>query len=211
MISICINTWKPAAWFCLACGLLWGAAGCGATTGEESVPAPTAPPPTASAEAPAEPPTATLPPAGIPAGGTPTGAAQPISSGLAGLVFSASDVSGQPDTPLPGQALIAIPAADAADTLGLSGSPTDDELRFLKTAIQSPDSQVAAVVTDAQGRYRLALPPGDYILCVGEEETAAPVRFPVSTRGCGRVTVPAEGGKTVDVSSGFGEILLVEP
>lgn len=142
---------------------------------------------------------------------TPGRTSQPPASGLAGLIFSASDVTGQADTPLPDQAIVAIPEAEAAGILGLSSPPTAEQLRFLKATIGAARPQMGVTVSDAQGKYSLALPAGGYILCVGEENTSAPASFPLRTRGCGQVSVPPSGVKTVDISSGFGEILLVEP
>jgi hypothetical protein len=56
---------------------------------------------------------------------SPANTAQPPASGLAGLMFSASDVSGQPDTPLPDQAIVAIPEAEAP--VSRSQQPTTAE------------------------------------------------------------------------------------
>ncbi len=68
---------------------------------------------------------------------------------------------------------------------------------------------MAVAVSDAAGGYTLLLDPGQYVLCVAESEQSPP-DFPATTRGCGRTTVEAGQLRQVDISSGFGEILLVE-
>jgi hypothetical protein len=131
-------------------------------------------------------------------------------SGLTGQVIAESDVSGQADEPLPGQMVLAVPVEKAGETLGAGGrDPTDEELRFLKAILPQADPALAVTTTDAAGDYTLLLDPGVYILCVADSEITPP-GFPATTRGCGRTQVTPGGLRRVDISSGFGEILLVE-
>jgi hypothetical protein len=46
------------------------------------------------------------------------------------------------------------------------------------------------------------------VLCLLESEQSPP-DFPATTRGCGLTTVVEGQLRTVDISSGFGEILLL--
>jgi hypothetical protein len=148
----------------------------------------------------------TAAPAGTPGAG-PAGTGP---TGLAGLVFYASDVSGQPDQPLAGQLLMAVPAARAGEILGTGpGELTDAQLRFLKADLPRRDPASAVTLSDAAGKYTLLLDPGEYVLCVLDAE-ATPPDFPATTRGCGRTQVMPGELRRVDISSGFGEILLVE-
>jgi hypothetical protein len=136
-----------------------------------------------------------------------TGAA----SGLAGKVVAASDVSTIPDEPLPDQLVLLLPAEAAAAALGLPGGVLDPEqLRFTHATIQQAPPGTATAVTDAEGRFNLELPPGEYVLCLADSE-APPAGFPVTTRGCAVVAVAPGEVKEVIVSSGFGEIVLLEP
>jgi hypothetical protein len=155
-------------------------------------------------------PPAQTPAASSPAGVTnaPPGTQTP--SGLAGVVLSASDVTGQPDQPLAGQLLVALPAAQAGEVLGLGSQTLDPaRLRFIKASLPQKDSSMAVTLSDADGRYTLLLNPGEYVLCVADSEKS-PADFPATTRGCGLATVLAGRIRQVDISSGFGEILLVE-
>jgi hypothetical protein len=132
-------------------------------------------------------------------------------TGLTGQVAAASDVSGQPDVPLPDQLVVAVGLADADEVLGASASTfSDSELRFLRADLPAPHPALAATLSDAAGAYSLALPPGDYLLCLANADSTPP-SFPAHTRGCGRVTVLPGPMARVDISSGFGEILLVIP
>lgn len=152
-------------------------------------------------------PTAALRP--TPAG---AGSSTPASpTGLAGQVLSASDVAGQPDVPLPEQMVLAVAAAAAEEVLGPgTAALAETELRFLKASLPAPHAELAATLTDQAGNYALALPPGSYLLCLADSE-AIPPAFPARTRGCGRVEVAAGSISRVDISSGFGEILLSAP
>lgn len=147
---------------------------------------------------------------GAPTPTTPAAPASPGQSGLAGQVVAASDVAGRPDTPLPAQLVLAVPAEQAGALLGASGqAPADEELRFLRAEIPTPDPAIASAVSDASGWYALALAPGAYVVCVADTEQQPPA-FPATTRGCGRTEVPPGTVRRVDISSGFGEILLME-
>jgi hypothetical protein len=68
---------------------------------------------------------------------------------------------------------------------------------------------IAVTLSDADGIYTLLLDPGEYILCVADSEEIPP-DFPATTRGCGQTRVVQGELRQVDISSGFGEILLVE-
>jgi hypothetical protein len=132
-------------------------------------------------------------------------------SGITGQVVSASDVGGQPDVPLADQLVLAIPVESAPRLLGLNlADLTQENLRFLHTTIVSQESQITTTLTDNQGNYTLQLPPDEYVICLADAESP-PAGFPVNTRGCGRVTVPSGQLLRVDISSGFGEILLEQP
>ncbi|MEJ2600793.1 MAG: hypothetical protein P8Z00_20850 [Anaerolineales bacterium] len=131
-------------------------------------------------------------------------------SGLTGVVLSASDVTGQPDEPLPDQMLLALPAAEAGAILGLGEQElTPVRLRFLKADLPQAGPSMTVAVSGSSGRYTLLLEPGAYVLCVAESQVSPP-DFPVTTRGCGLTTVLPGQLRRVDVSSGFGEILLIE-
>jgi hypothetical protein len=130
---------------------------------------------------------------------------------LTGQVIAASDVAGRPDVPLAGQMVVVVAVEQAGEVLGTGGSDLDDEaLRFLKADLPQADSRIVVTLSDAAGSYTLLLPAGDYILCVADSD-ATPPGFPAKTRGCGRTQVPAGALRRVDISSGFGEIVLVEP
>jgi len=127
--------------------------------------------------------------------------------GINGVILSASDVSGQPDVPLPGQLILAAPIGQAERILG-SGTDrlADQKLRFLKVTLAA-DPGVPQTMSDSTGSYTLALEPGEYIVCVLDSETSPP-SFPARTRGCGRTQVSPGETRRIDISSGFGEILL---
>jgi hypothetical protein len=136
-------------------------------------------------------------------------APEPKPTGLIGQVLSYSDISGQPDEPLPDQMVLAFPSEMAGEILG-SGpmSLTDDELRFMKANLSGANPAIAVTLSDAAGEYTLHLDPGAYILCLADSDKIPP-DFPARTRGCGRVVVARGELKRVDISSGFGEILLI--
>jgi hypothetical protein len=129
---------------------------------------------------------------------------------LTGQVIAESDVSGRPDEPLPGQMVLAVPVDKAGEFLGVGGgSLTERDLRFLKASLPQADPAIAVTMSDAAGKYTLPLDPGEYILCVADTEETPP-DFPATTRGCGQTQVRSGELRQVDISSGFGEILLVE-
>jgi hypothetical protein len=131
-------------------------------------------------------------------------------AGLTGQVVAESDVAGQPDTALPKQMVLAIPAASAAEILGIDSQMLGDaKLRFLKAHLSQADPAISIALSDAVGKYSLFLTPGEYVLCVADAENMAP-SFPATTRGCGRTSVPPGKLRQVDISSGFGEIVLIE-
>jgi hypothetical protein len=149
----------------------------------------------------------------IPSSASPAGApTAPVtqSAGLTGLIFAASDVAGQPDQPLPDQMVLAVPAAQADAILGPGAQQLgNQQLRFLKANLPQQGPAIIVTLSDAAGNYTLLLDPGEYILCVADSENAPP-SFPAITRGCGLAHVAPGGLRRVDISSGFGEILLVE-
>jgi hypothetical protein len=129
--------------------------------------------------------------------------------GLTGQVVAESDVSGHPDTVLSNQMVLAIPAA-RAEVLGVGSHLLKDaELRFLKAKLSKADPAITSGLSDAAGNYSLLLAPGEYILCVADAENTPP-SFPATTRGCGQTSVPPGKLRRVDISSGFGEIVLLE-
>jgi hypothetical protein len=129
--------------------------------------------------------------------------------GLTGKVVSASDVTGQPDVPLPNQMILAVPIENASEILGITSKiPTNQELRFWASDLPHKDPAIVSTLSDASGNYVLILTPGEYILCVADSEKSPP-DFPATIRGCGRVVVQPGVLRRVDISRGFGEILLI--
>jgi hypothetical protein len=145
------------------------------------------------------------------AGGTPAspGAStpQPGLEGFIGTVYSASDVSGIPDEPLPGQVVVALPVAAAPEILGQQPPLDAERLRFLSLNLDEQDPPLASAVSGEDGAYLLPLPPGDYVLCLGES-AGLPGSFPIAVRGCGLASIAQGEARQVNISSGFGEILL---
>jgi hypothetical protein len=133
-------------------------------------------------------------------------------SGITGSVVAASDVAGQPDQPLARQLVAAIPLALASNLPGSPADPlTDRDLRFLAVTVEAPDPRITTTLSAAQGSYSLTLPPGAYALCLAEPTGAQAAAPPFATRGCGRVTVEPGVVHSITISSGLGEIVLVEP
>ena len=162
-------------------------------------------------EQPAEPTVATLPVSETAAMATPTFLATPaVLAGLTGQVIGASDVTGQSDQALANQMVVAIPVAQAREFLGAGSERlTDVELRFLKANLLHADPAIVVTLSDAAGNYTLRLPPGDFVICLADSENIPP-GFPARTRGCGRTHVAPGKLRRVDISSGFGEIVLLE-
>jgi hypothetical protein len=130
-------------------------------------------------------------------------------SGVAGLVVAASDVAGQPDTPLADQLVVAVPLAQADAVLSLGGAqPTPELLRFLKAQLPAGAPALTTTRSDARGQYALTLDPGGYVLCLADSAQQPPA-LPATTRGCGPVDVAAGQVQRADLSSGFGEVLLI--
>jgi hypothetical protein len=131
-------------------------------------------------------------------------------SGITGQVISASDVAGQPDTPLANQIVVAVPRDRAGQILGVREEQlNENDLRFLKANLSQADPGISVTLSGADGTYTLPLDPGEYILCVADSEKNPP-DFPAVTRGCGQVNVQEGQIRRVEISSGFGEILLVD-
>jgi hypothetical protein len=130
---------------------------------------------------------------------------------VSGTVIAESDVRGQPDTPLAQQAVVLIPL----DLLqGLAGSAlrlTDNALRFMSVSLQEGQRGIVTGLTDAEGQYALAVPPGEYALCLADSEGVDPAGLPLAIRGCGRVRVEPGKVTTANVSSGYREILVSTP
>jgi hypothetical protein len=133
--------------------------------------------------------------------------ASPGLEGFFGRVYSASDVSTIPDTPLPGQVILALPAAEAGERLGASLPLSPTDLRFLKAVIREPHPGLSTALSGLDGAYSLPLSPGEYVLCLGESE-GQPGEYPISIRGCGLASLPSTSAQQMNISSGFGEILL---
>ncbi len=137
-------------------------------------------------------------------------ATQAVLAGLTGQVIGASDVTGQSDQALANQMVVAIPVAQAQEFLGAGSERlTAAELRFLKANLPQADPAIVVTLSDAAGKYTLLLDPGEYILCLADSQKMPPA-FPATTRGCGRTQVLPGELRRVDVSSGFGEILLIQ-
>jgi hypothetical protein len=127
-------------------------------------------------------------------------------AGLTGVVIAESDVTGLPDTPLAGHTVLAVAQAAAAAAIDLPPENWDDRsLRFLNATVERDAEGVFATTTDSDGRYELPLPPGVYALCLAD---VAADGIALQTHGCGQIQVEAGALQTVDISSGFGEILL---
>jgi hypothetical protein len=106
--------------------------------------------------------------------------------------------------------VLAVPIDQAAGILGVgSDQLAPAQLRFLKASLAQADPAAAVTLSDADGNYTLLLDPGAYVLCVLDSEKTPP-DYPAVTRGCGQAQVLAGELRQVDISSGFGEILLVE-
>ncbi|MFW6070474.1 MAG: hypothetical protein ACOC9X_05450 [bacterium] len=129
-------------------------------------------------------------------------------SGVRGIVTAYSDVGSQPDEPLAEQTVVILPLEAASSVLGTATSPAPDELRFLQTTVPEPDERVTLAVSDAAGRYEATLDPGNYVLCLADAAGPTPTDYPLAVRGCGAFMVPAGAVVEVNVSSGFGEIVL---
>jgi hypothetical protein len=131
-------------------------------------------------------------------------------STITGVVIAASDVAGAPDAPLATQLVVAIPL-ELLGVLpgGIPGPPSDRDLRFLAVTVEAPEPQIATTFSDGQGHYTLPLAPGEYALCLADSDSAPSAAFPLTTRGCGRLAVQPGTPQQVDISSGFGEIVLV--
>lgn len=172
-------------------------AACGGQTAENLSDDGERPPDTATAPA-----TGTAPP--LPAG-TATGA--PTGATLVGTVVSASDVASQPDTPLPDQLLLLLPAAQAPELLGVS-ELTEEALRFLATTVAQAPPALTAVRTGPDGTFRLTVEAGSYVLCLADAEGDTPTAPPYRTRGCAPLTLAPGETLAVEVSTMFGEIVL---
>ena len=132
-------------------------------------------------------------------------------TGVTGQIFSASDVSGQPDEPLAGQMVLSFPAERIREILGPGSEVLDEqELRFIRASISQPNPAISLTFSDAGGNYTFQLDSGRFVLCLADSEKTPP-DFPVITRGCGFVEVTQGELQQVDISSGFGEIMLVKP
>jgi hypothetical protein len=106
--------------------------------------------------------------------------------------------------------VLAVLAEKSGEILGVDRqSLTERTLRFLKASLPQADPAIAITLSDADGNYTLLLDPGEYIVCVADSEETPP-DFPATTRGCGQTQVIQGELRQVDISSGFGEILLVE-
>jgi hypothetical protein len=126
--------------------------------------------------------------------------------GITGVVIAESDVGSQPDTPLGDQIVVAIDEEDASTLLGLPAGDWDTQaLRFLHTSVSSSADGVFITRTDGDGRYMLPLEPGIYALCLAD---SAADGVTLELRGCGRVEVTVGAVQMVNISGGFGEILL---
>lgn len=125
---------------------------------------------------------------------------------IEGMVVAESDVTGQPDEPLADQLVVAIPLP----VLGELAGP-DQPLRFTSVRLEALPEGTVTTTTDAAGHYRLRLPPGEVALCLAYPEGPSDAEPPLLIRGCGALTAAAGTERTVDISSGFGEIRLVEP
>ena len=139
----------------------------------------------------------------------PTAEATVASAGatLSGTVISASDVGSQPDTPLPDQLVLLLPAAQAPDLLGVS-TLTEEALRFLGAMVEQAPPALSALRTGPDGEFNLTVAASTYVLCLADNEGATPTAPPYQTRGCAPLTLEAGETLSVEVSTMFGEIVV---
>lgn len=139
----------------------------------------------------------------------PTGpaTAAAVAATLSGTVVSASDVGSQPDTPLPDQLVLLLPAAQAPDLLGVS-TLTEEALRFLGATVDQAPPALSALRTGPDGEFSLTVAAGIYVLCLADNEGVTPTAPPYQTRGCAPLTMEAGETLSVEVSTMFGEIVV---
>lgn len=131
---------------------------------------------------------------------------------VAGTIFSQSDVTGLPDIPLERAAVIAVAAAQFETLLGEVGDYLAREgSHFLRMTVEAEVFE--KYVTDAgqaaaNGRYTLSLPPGDYMLCIGNLDEALEQITPFLSHGCFELTVAEASLQTVDVYVNRGGVSL---
>jgi hypothetical protein len=130
-------------------------------------------------------------------------------SGVEGTVIMESDVISRPDVILANQLVLVFPEKAIMSLLG--GKVDPSELRFLRRTISESEEGMEMTLTDSDGHFAFSLVPGDYVLCLADSDGPNPADFPATTRGCGQVTVQPNIMRQINVSGGYGEILLVEP
>ena len=135
---------------------------------------------------------------------------------VSGTIIAESDVAGQPDLPLADTVVVAMPLETLAGLMSIPPAGlTDQGLRFLSLTLEQQVAGMAVDLTDQEGHYELTLSANEYALCLAYPEgegdpSANGPPLPLSIRGCGRLVLEAGQARVVDVSSGFGEILLQE-
>lgn len=131
-----------------------------------------------------------------------------LSANLSGRAISESDVILQPDVAMANQLVVVLSGEELSALAG--GTVPASELRFLHLAVGTPQELTAITSTDSDGRFAFTLSAGDYILCLADSKAAAGEVFPLRTRGCGQVRLEAGKMLRITVSSGFGEIIIIE-
>ena len=130
---------------------------------------------------------------------------------LTGTVIAESDVGSLPDEPLSDQLVLLLPLDEAPRLLGASSSTDDGGFRFLHTTIEQSSPALSTLRTGPNGAVSFGgLDAGGYVLCLADATGESMNAPPYDTRGCAPLTL--EKGETLDVevSSGFGEIVLRE-
>lgn len=128
-----------------------------------------------------------------------------------GLVFSRSDVSGVPDSPLVSGTVLFVPQERAADVAAMAGMSLGDVSRLAHASFvmdQTNASTLGAIAVniDVSGRFPVSVPAGRYVVCLADvfaDHTAGP---PYSVVGCAEVPLPAASVAGLSVSFGEGGV-----
>ena len=130
-------------------------------------------------------------------------------SGVEGTVIAESDVMFESDMVMTDQLVLIFPQEATSSLVGRKVDSS--ELRFLRETISELNEGIETTLTDNDGQFSFFLPPGYYVLCLADLDEQTSDSFPITTRGCGQVMVQSNIMRQVNISSGFGEILLIEP
>ena len=124
---------------------------------------------------------------------------------ITGRVVAVSDVATIPDLPLAKAMVVAVPA-DAFPALLAESAPLaapTGELAFTAFRLECDGHERHEAPAAADGRYELALPPGEYVLCLANVRGRKAERPPFEVAGC--VKVAGRPGQDVRLDIGFGE------